>query len=233
MAVKTIQYQHHTFNISYEIVNPDAKYPLVFLHGWGSNKALMKQAFGTHLDMFRHVYVDLPGFGNSTCNMALTTDDYANIMELFLAQINANQDPIIVGHSFGGKVALLLNPRILVLIGSAGIKRAKSLKVQAKIALFKLLKMFGLTSLRKFFVAEDAKELSEPMYETFKNVAFVAVEVNMHFLFALCLIPTAWIGHHFGMRAHDAIINNQALFKKVIGTMLILVSSLGLLKVYL
>ena len=62
---------------------------------------------------------------------------------------------------------------------------------------------------------------------------FVAVEVNMHFLFALCLIPTAWIGHHFGMRAHDAIINNQALFKKVIGTMLILVSSLGLLKVYL
>ena len=170
MAVKSIQYRHHTFNIGYEIVNPEAKYPLVFLHGWGSNKALMKQAFGAHLDMFRHIYVDLPGFGSSTCNMALTTDDYANIMELFLAQINANQDPIVVGHSFGGKVALLLNPRILVLIGSAGIKTAKSLKVRAKIALFKLLKVFGLTSLRKFFVAEDAKELSEPMYQTFKNV---------------------------------------------------------------
>jgi pimeloyl-ACP methyl ester carboxylesterase len=36
--------------------------------------------------------------------------------------------------------------------------------------LFKMLKGVGLTSLRKFFVAEDAKSLSEPMYQTFKNV---------------------------------------------------------------
>ena len=170
MALKSIQYKQHTFNISYEIVNPDAKYPMVFLHGWGSNKDLMKNAFGPYLDPFRHIYIDLPGFGNSTCNMALDTEDYANIMELFLAQINANQDPVIVGHSFGGKVALLLNPKILVLIGSAGIRVSKPLKVQMKIMLFKMLKGVGLTSLRKFFVAEDAKSLSEPMYQTFKNV---------------------------------------------------------------
>jgi pimeloyl-ACP methyl ester carboxylesterase len=170
VAVKSIQYKHHTFNVSYEIVNPDAKYPMVFLHGWGSNKELMKNTFAPYLDTFRHIYIDLPGFGNSTCNMTLTTEDYANIMELFLAQINGNQDPIIVGHSFGGKVALLLNPSILVLIGSAGIKVAKPLKVQTKIALFKVLKTVGLTKLRNLFVAEDAKNLSEPMYETFKNV---------------------------------------------------------------
>jgi non-heme chloroperoxidase len=170
VAQKTIQYQNRTFHISYEILNPEAKYTLLFLHGWGSNKELMKNAFGNHLDAFRHVYVDLPGFGNSTCNMALTTEDYAGIMELFLAQISANHDPVIVGHSFGGKVALLLNPGILVLIGSAGIRLPKPLKIRAKILLFKLLKGLGLTSLRRFFAAADAQKLSEPMYQTFKNV---------------------------------------------------------------
>lgn len=170
MALKSIQYQHHTFNISYEIRNPSASLTIIFLHGWGSNKALMKDAFGKYLQAFRHVYVDLPGFGGSTCSYELVTEDYANILELFLAQINANHDPIIVGHSFGGKVALLLNPHILVLLASAGIRHRKSLKVRLKIALFKTIKHIGLSGLRRRFVAEDAKTLSEPMYKTFKNV---------------------------------------------------------------
>ncbi len=170
MALKTIQYKQHTFNISYEIVNPDRKLTLIFLHGWGSNKELMKQAFGTYLDTFRHIYIDLPGFGNSTCSVKLNTEDYANIMELFLAQINANQDPIILGHSFGGKVALLLKPSLLILVASAGIYQPKPLGIKLKILLFKLLKWIGLSSLRAKFVAADAKELSEHMYQTFKSV---------------------------------------------------------------
>jgi len=170
VALKSIQYQHHTFNISYEIRNPSATLTIIFLHGWGSNKELMRNAFGDQLRAFRHVYVDLPGFGNSTCSDELTTEDYANIMEIFLAQINANQDPVIVGHSFGGKVALLLDPPVLVLVSSAGIRRSKPLKIRLKIALFKTFKKVGLSRLRNRFVAEDAKTLSEPMYRTFKNV---------------------------------------------------------------
>lgn len=42
MAVKSIQYQQHTLDISYEIVNPNAEVDLIVLHGWGSNKGLMK-----------------------------------------------------------------------------------------------------------------------------------------------------------------------------------------------
>ncbi len=170
MALKTIQHKHHTFKISYEILNPDGKLTIIFLHGWGSNKELMKQVFGDHLDAFRHVYIDLPGFGNSTCSVKLNTEDYANILELFLAQINANQDLIILGHSFGGKVALLLKPSILVLVASAGICQPKPMSVTFKIALFKLLKVIGLSSLRSRFVADDAKALSEHMYQTFKAV---------------------------------------------------------------
>lgn len=169
MAVKSIQYNQSTIDISYEIVNPDAKVDIIILHGWGSNKNLMKQTFSAHMKGFRHIYVDLPGFGNSTCCCAMNTQDVARIVELFMIHINASKD-IIVGHSFGGKVALELDPKVLVLISSAGIYLPKSLKVQAKIALFKTLKIFGLSKFRSLFVAEDAKALNEYMYQTFKNV---------------------------------------------------------------
>ena len=170
MAIKSISYKHKTFQISYDVVNPEKTKTIILLHGWGSNKELMKKAFGETMDAFRHVYIDLPGFGNSTCSRALVTEDYANIIELFLAQINANQDHIVLGHSFGGKVGLLLNPQILILVGSAGIPVPKPLKIKAKIALFKMIKFTGITKLRSMFVAEDAKQLSEIMYQTFKNV---------------------------------------------------------------
>jgi len=169
VAVKSVQYKQHTFSISYEILNPTAHYDIIFLHGWGSHKNLMKHAFGAHLKQFRHIYIDMPGFGNSTCNMSLTTEDYATILESFISMIEADK-MVILGHSFGGKVATLLNPDLLVLVGSAGILVPKPLKIRAKIALFKLLKFSGLTSLRRFFVAPDAQGLSQPMYETFKQV---------------------------------------------------------------
>lgn len=169
MAVKSIQHNQHTFDISYEIVNPQAKVDLIVLHGWGSNKELMKQSFGKEMDGFRHIYIDLPGFGKSTCSMPLTTADVARIVELLMIHMNASKD-IIMGHSFGGKVALLLEPKVLVLLSSAGIYVSKSFKVQAKILLFKALKNLGFSKLREFFVADDAKKLSEHMYQTFKNV---------------------------------------------------------------
>lgn len=169
MAVKSIQFNQHTLDISYEILNPNAKVDLIILHGWGSNKGLMKKSFAPYMDSFRHIYIDLPGFGNSTCNLSMSTKDYARVVELLMIHLNA-QKSIVVGHSFGGKVALILEPQVLVLLSSAGIYVRKSFKVQIKIAIFKLLKIFGFAKLRKLFVADDAKELSEPMYETFKNV---------------------------------------------------------------
>lgn len=169
MAIKQVRYNQNIFDISYEIINPKEKVDLIILHGWGSDKNLMKQSFSSYMKGFRHIYIDLPGFGNSTCSNALNTADVARIVELLMIYINASKD-IVLGHSFGGKVALLLEPKVLVLLGSAGIYIPKSLKVRSKIALFKVLKIFGFTALRSLFVADDAKALSEPMYETFKTV---------------------------------------------------------------
>lgn len=169
MAIKSIQYKKHTLDISYEIINPTEKIDIIILHGWGSNKGLMKKSFAPYMDRFRHIYIDLPGFGGSTCNLTLQTKDYARIVELLMIHLNAQKD-IIVGHSFGGKIATLLNPSVLVLLSSAGIYWPKSLKIKLKIATFKVVKIFAIAGLKKHFIAEDAKNLNEPMYETFKNV---------------------------------------------------------------
>lgn len=169
MAVKSFLYKGNGFAISYEILNPSKKRDIVFLHGWGSSKTLMKQAFGKTLSNFRHIYIDMPGFGSSSCDVALTTDDYAALVGLFLNEIGVSKE-IILGHSFGGKVATLLNPDLLVLVASAGIQMPKPFKIRAKIAIFKLLKFTGLTALRRFFIAPDAAGMSEAMYQTFKNV---------------------------------------------------------------
>ena len=169
MAQRSIAYKGHTFDISYEIVNPANKVDFIVLHGWGSNKNLMKQSFAKFCKGFRHIYIDLPGFGNSTAPMVLTTQDVAAVMEIFLKEIGAKKD-IVLGHSFGGKVGLLLDPKMLVLVASAGIYIEKPSSVKLKIALFKFFKRFGLTKFRSLFVADDAKELSHEMYETFKNV---------------------------------------------------------------
>ena len=169
MAVKEVKYGGKIYRISYETVNPANKDVALFLHGWGANKEIMKKAFGTYFKDFRHVYVDMPGFGASSMHGALATKDYAKIMKSFLDELGASPK-IIFGHSFGGKVATLLNPEYLALLSSAGIVAKKPLWVRFKIALFKFLKLFGLGFLYKFFATKDVKGMSKTMYETLKNV---------------------------------------------------------------
>ena len=169
MAVKEIKYGGKIYRISYETINPANKDVALFLHGWGANKEIMKKAFGAYFKDFRHVYVDMPGFGASSMHGALATKDYAKIMKSFLDELGANPK-IIFGHSFGGKVATLLNPQYLALLSSAGIVAKKPLWVRFKIALFKFLKLFGLGFLYKFFATKDVKGMSKTMYETLKNV---------------------------------------------------------------
>lgn len=169
MALKSITFNNHTFDISYDIINPHAPHDLIILHGWGSNKEIMKQAFSSILGEFRHIYIDMPGFGKSSNDAVLTTPEYAQIMELFLSQIKANIFAVM-GHSFGGKVATLLNPEHLILLSSAGIIEEKPFSVKFKIALAKFFNAFGIGAITKAFRSKDVDNMSQNMYETFKNV---------------------------------------------------------------
>ena len=129
----------------------------------------MKQAFGKEFKEYKHIYLDMPGFGASTNEMILTTKDYAEIVQKFLEILDVKPN-IVMGHSFGGKVSTLLNPPTLVLLSSAGVVTEKPWSVKIKIATFKFLKPLGMKKIRELFVSPDAQGMSHEMYETFKNV---------------------------------------------------------------
>ncbi len=177
MASREIIYREKHFELSYELVNPAQKEILLVLHGWGSNKEIMMQAFAKTMPEYKHIYLDLPGFGKSNNEITLTTKAYTEIIQIFLSSIGA-EIKIAMGHSFGGKVSTLLNPSCLVLLSSSGILVPKPLSVQIKIKLFKLFRSIGLERIRNLFVSDDAKGMSQAMYETFKNVVNEPFEKN-------------------------------------------------------
>lgn len=169
MAKKSVCIENKEFEISYDLVNPSAKKDFIVLHGWGSNKEIMKNSFGSYLKDFRHIYIDMPGFGKSPTSYELTTPLYAKVIEEFLFQLNSSKD-IIAGHSYGGKVATLLKPKNLVLLSTAGILEEKPFDVKFKIAMSKFFNSIGLGKITKAFRSKDVNTMSENMYATFKNV---------------------------------------------------------------
>lgn len=178
MAVKHLVIEGKSFELSYELINPTKTKDILFLHGWGSNKDVMKTAFSSYLKDFRHIYLDMPGFGKSQNIYILTTNDYSKIVKEFLTSINS--DCIAVaGHSFGGKVATLLNPQNLILLSSAGILEEKPFDVKLKIFFAKVLNFLGLKNITKRFRSKDVDKMSENMYATFKNV--VNEDFSSHF----------------------------------------------------
>ncbi|SMN11609.1 hypothetical protein SPBRAN_1895 [uncultured Candidatus Thioglobus sp.] len=66
-----------------------------------------------------------------------------------------------------------------------------------------------------------------------KMLTFVVVGVTIEWQLSLWLIPVAAIGHIFGLKMHDKIIQNDAIFKRWVGGALFVVSSFGLLKIIL
>lgn len=63
---------------------------------------------------------------------------------------------------------------------------------------------------------------------TIKMSAFVALGIELQLLTALVMIPVAAIGHIIGLKAHEVILRNDQLFKRVTGGVLVIISSLGL-----
>lgn len=61
-----------------------------------------------------------------------------------------------------------------------------------------------------------------------KMSTFVTLGMSLHWTSSLMLLPAAAIGHVIGLKAHDAILKNDRLFKRIIGGVLAVISGLGL-----
>ncbi len=170
MAVKSLQTPLGSFRIGYALEGDPQGAKVLFLHGWGASRHLMRQAFGPHCAAVHALYLDLPGFGGSSePKQAMDSGEYTEVVRLFLEAAGFVPD-VIVGHSFGGKIATRLDPPLLVLLSSAGIPKPKSLSVRLKIALAKWLRPLKSQTIRRLLMTQDAHGQSEVMYATLKRV---------------------------------------------------------------
>ncbi len=121
---------------------------IVLLHGWGASAAAMDGVYNYLKQCGRKVYaLDFPGFGQSDHPPACWgIYDYADCVQYVLGAIGLHK-PVLIGHSFGGRVSLILGARgvasKLVLTDAAGLKPKASIKKWWAIKRYKAAKRKG------------------------------------------------------------------------------------------
>ena len=126
------------------------KYPIVILHGW----ALSAKTFAPLVvELKKHdlqvIAPDFPGFDSLHIPpRPLTLTDYVDFLDSYFRRRHIDT-PLLIGHSFGGRVALkyqLLYPRnvrALILTGAPGFTPV----TRSKLALFITIAKIGGTVL--------------------------------------------------------------------------------------
>lgn len=134
-------------NIAYSESGPDGAPKILLMHGWGCDHTTLN-SIAKQLEGKMHIYsIDFPGFGKSDEPQSVWgVEEYTRLTERFIELMGGDID-ILLGHSFGGRVGILLSSRHpeirkLVLVDAAGIKPRRSLKYYFKVYSFKLAKRF-------------------------------------------------------------------------------------------
>lgn len=150
---------------------------ILLLHGWGQNIEMMKPIGDNFSDRFRITILDFPGFGQSgELSEAWTIADYSRMLEEFVKLVDIKK-PIVMGHSFGGRVAIRYSAHNsiekLVLFGSPCIRIQQSLPLSVRFlkAVKKLPGMDAIgEKMKKYIGSRDYKAASPIMRKTLVEV---------------------------------------------------------------
>ncbi|GGI95774.1 alpha/beta hydrolase [Alicyclobacillus cellulosilyticus] len=120
--------------------------PMLFLHGWGGSAKSFLPVYQTFAQWFRVIAIDFPGFGESSLPAETWgVGEYAECVYHFLQALAIDKTHVI-GHSFGGRVAIWLaahHPEVvdkMTLVDAAGIRPRRSWKYYVKVYTFKTCK---------------------------------------------------------------------------------------------
>ena len=118
--------------------------PVILMHGWGCNHSTLKSIEAQLTPGFKVYNVDFPGFGGSNEPSAVWgVEEYTSLIEDFARQEHI-ESPILLGHSFGGRVGILFASRNkvhkLILVDAAGVKPRRSLRYYYKVYSYKAIK---------------------------------------------------------------------------------------------
>lgn len=163
-------YEYDGIKINYTDVNTECKQVIVALHGWGQNIEMMNLLVGSLSNNYRIVIIDLPGHGNSDePKYSYELNDFIKFLESFFKDKKIN-NPILIGHSFGGKLSLLYASRNKVnkLILLAPPYKKSSKKVSLRLRILKRISFLpGVKTIIKYVKnkigSPDYKNASEIM----------------------------------------------------------------------
>jgi len=140
-------------NINYIRYGNIKKPTIVYLHGWGQNIEMMKSLADSRIEENDIIIIDLPGHGKSEePKYAWQVEDFVECLKEILEQLKV-KNPILVGHSFGGKISLLFASKYktekLILFGSPFKKEIKKDSLKTKL-LKQAKKVPGLNKFEQF-----------------------------------------------------------------------------------
>ena len=148
---------------------------VILLHGWGQNIEMMK-FIGDRLENFRVTIIDFPGFGDSTePPFPWTVGDYTDLLYKLVKELKIKK-PIIMGHSFGGRVGIkyasMYDVEKLVLFASPFNDNDDQLSTKTKI-LKGLKRLPGMNKIgefmKNFIGSSDYKKASPTMRQVLVN----------------------------------------------------------------
>lgn len=165
-------------NINYVFYDNKSKTNLIYLHGWGQNIEMMMPIAKPFCDKYNVLVIDLPGFGLSDePKEAWDLYQYADMVNFFVKELKLD-NPILIGHSFGGKIslcyALKYKTKKLVLMGSPYERKIS--KPTFKMKVFKFLKKTPFASFaKKHMGSTDYRNASDMM----RNVLVKHVNLDL------------------------------------------------------
>lgn len=123
-------------NVDINYVTDGTGTDVVLIHGWGQNIEMMQPIGDALKENFRVTYIDLPGHGGSQePNFAWDVPDFAQAIHELFDKLGIT-NPIIIGHSFGGKIGLLYASKYevakLILLASPFKKEIQKLSLKTK-----------------------------------------------------------------------------------------------------
>ncbi len=143
-------YKYNGVKINYKDFGNKEGTPIVYLHGWGQNIAMMEPIAKPFTKTHRLIILDLPGFGESDePDYAWTLEDYVDMIHSLLEELKITK-PNIIGHSFGGKLTLIYATKYPVdkIMLLASPYKVKIKKPSLKVRLLKKAKSIpGLSNL--------------------------------------------------------------------------------------
>ena len=165
--------------------------PVILMHGWGCNHTTVASIASILEPGLRVFSLDLPGHGKTPEPPAIWgVEEYTRLVEKFIAALGL-KNVTLIGHSFGGRISLLLSSRNdyvknVVLVDAAGIKNPLPLKKRLRIMTYKLVKK-TFTPIRLICGKEQGEKIVNTIRGKFGSADYRNASPMMRAILSKCV----------------------------------------------